>query len=42
MFWAFKMSFGVDILAIFDLALFGLFFEKFGKVFLQSSGHSAL
>jgi hypothetical protein len=35
MFWVFKLSFVVDILAsFFDLATFGLFFEKFGNFFL--------
>jgi hypothetical protein len=33
MFWVFKLSFVVDILAFFDLATFGLFFENFGNVF---------
>jgi hypothetical protein len=30
MFWVFKLSFVVDILAFFDLATFGRFFENFG------------
>jgi hypothetical protein len=33
MFWAFKLSFVVDILAFFKLATFGAFFEKFGDFF---------
>ncbi len=34
MFWAFKLSFVVDILAFFDLATFWAIFEKFGYFFL--------
>jgi len=34
MFWAFKLSFDVDILAFLTWQLFGLFFEKFGNFFL--------
>jgi hypothetical protein len=33
MFWTFKLSLVVDILAFFDLATFGQFFEKFGNFF---------
>jgi hypothetical protein len=33
MFWAFKLSFVVDILVFFDLATFWAIFEKFGKFF---------
>ncbi len=33
MFLVFKLSFVVDILAFFDLATFGPFFEKFGEFF---------
>jgi len=40
MFWVFKLSFVVDILAFFDLATFWLFFKKFGDFFFLSSGHS--
>jgi len=41
MFWAFKFSFVVYILAFFDLATLGLFFEKFGNFLFWSSGHPA-
>jgi hypothetical protein len=37
MFWVFKLSFVVDILAFLTWQLFGLFFKKFGEL---SSGHS--
>jgi hypothetical protein len=33
MFWVFKLSFVVDILAFFTWQLFGPFFEKFGEFF---------
>jgi len=33
MFWVFKLSFAVDILAFFGLATFGPIFEKLGNFF---------
>jgi len=33
MFWAFKLSFVVDILAFFGLATFWPIFEKFSNIF---------
>jgi hypothetical protein len=41
MFWVFKLSFVVDILAFLTWQLFGPFFKKFGEFFFLSSGHSA-
>jgi hypothetical protein len=41
MFWTFKLSFDVDILAILDLAtVLATFFQNLGN-FFQSSGHPA-
>ncbi len=41
MFWVFKLSFFVDILAFLTWQLFGLFFKRFGEFFFLSYGHSA-
>jgi hypothetical protein len=40
MFWVFKLSFVVDILAFLTWQLSGLLFKKFGKFLFSSSGHS--
>jgi hypothetical protein len=37
MFWVFKLSFVVDILAFFTRRLLGLFFEKFGEFFFSNN-----
>ena len=41
MFWAFKLSFAVDILAFFGLETVWAIFEKLGEFFFKSSGHPA-
>jgi hypothetical protein len=42
MFWAFKWSFVVDILAFFDLVTFWAnFFKNLANFFFLSSGHPA-
>jgi hypothetical protein len=40
MFWVFKLSFVVNILAFFDLATFWAIFKKIWLFFFLSSGHS--
>jgi hypothetical protein len=39
MFWSFKLSFVVDILAFFALETFGATFLKYWAIFFKSSGH---
>jgi hypothetical protein len=40
MFWVFKLSFVVDILAFFDLATFSAIFQQIWQIFFWSSRHS--
>jgi hypothetical protein len=41
MFWVFKLSFVVDILAFFDMKTVWATFKKIGLNFFKSSGHPA-
>jgi hypothetical protein len=41
MFWALKLHFVVDILALFGLEIFWATFSKIGQFFFKCSGHPA-